>query len=257
MQFIPIAPTAHIQTYSAESEYVFALAHMGKDEDYLKQMVDLSYEKKLILDNGAYEEEPMSPHEIVTLWKNARIYELVLPDVLQSAWQTSQKFAQFLHQYDSEHFKGVERFMIVPQGRNHIEAAVCLKKMVELYHLLGIEKGITLGIPKHFHSFSGGRLSFIHRILRNVEASDWFSQYIAQQQIHLLGMGETYFDLVHFNTCHVRSMDSARPFVLSFAGVGLLDPKPKRQDEYFYRIMDGTQQLNAAKNIAEIRGMLA
>jgi hypothetical protein len=112
----------------------------------------------------------------------------------------------------------------VVHGRNHAEWYECMAEFVRL----GVD---VIAIPKDYEAWHGGRKLLVEMCPSFVE-------------IHLLGWERSIWEFRNimsgFNSPAIRSMDSAKPFIYAWGGVGLGDYKdgvvpryPGRPKDYF------------------------
>lgn len=213
------------------------LNHLMENETYAAFMEKCGREGDWItLDNSAHEFHSGQPIE--DLLVNAiRIHarELVIPDVLFHSMQTVESGrAAFKFLADSTLYKACSPsplLMVVPQGRDEIDWAWCLKTLVADAEAYGLGGLVTVGLSKDYEEFPGGLRKLIDKYLMPL---------YAQKQIltHLLGW-TCNWDLIRFARDYhcLRSTDSAKPFIYAYDGIKLhhdkVPPKRRRPEDYF------------------------
>ena len=250
MRFVPIAPIS-LQLEILRT-HNFALAHMLTNSKYRENMRILGGLTFLILDNGAYEIGTLSIQTLLDLALDVKASELILPDVLhdsQATLKATGKALDYLFLFGKE-FTETKRMMLVPQGTDLIDWIACAELLITDYKVRFGNKPFTIGVPKVTAKFLGGRRNLLSKFL--VEA-----QMIHQFDIHLLGVAEDIHQikqLAQAHGKHIRTIDSARPFIWAHANRYLSvihedTDYPGRPADYFNLDFSYTQKLLTLNNI--------
>jgi hypothetical protein len=200
----------------------------------------------LILDNSAHERhEGQAPEELLASASDIRPQEIVCPDALFDTRRTLQltyeALTYFLNQGKALFRALRPRIMFVAQGQCKTDWVRCFEHQLRYWEAMGKDlqslgcPGLTFGISKDYETFSGEIIGLLEDYV--LPAKLRFSQ----AEIHLLGWGRKLHALQEIDARygdHIRSVDSAKPFVYAKAGISLsmngdIPPYPKRDSNYF------------------------
>lgn len=240
MQIALIPPIAELEKYHHASDMQLALNHLMDDQTYAAFMARCGEAGEWVtLDNSAH--EYTAGQAIEELLVNAiriQAREIVIPDVLFHSMYTvesGRSALKFL--YESDLFKACSptpRIMVVPQGRDELDWAWCLKQLAETAHAYGYQDLLTIGLSKDYAKYPGFPDGLNHLIYTYLEPM--YRMYGVQT--HLLGWTCDWemIDLARSYSC-LRSTDSAKPFIYALNGTTLHHGKvPKainRPEGYF------------------------
>jgi hypothetical protein len=203
MLFSPIPPTTMLHQVLSERKTWFALAH-EHDDCYLPEL--RSDDVTLILDNGAYERQPLSGETYV---RTIQLYQptvAVLPDMYCGPWKRSMSFSLgFLEQWSRYRWKeGLDpQWMYVPQA--------------EPGDLQGWTESLLWGCNDERVSWIGLPRCLVTHITKNSLARVFWADYIKEKfphvKVHALGMvNGNVHELAFLAERGVRSVDSSCPF---------------------------------------------
>jgi hypothetical protein len=241
---ILIPPVPHLATI-AGSRMHLVLSHMlgnaAYQTFYTQERREGAY---LILDNGAHEHSYGEPIEDL-IQKCALIgaQELVVPDVLFNASGTLESAVRSFRWFET-HLTQVEdawypTLMIVPQGATREDFVMCLDRLLEAFggflaRADPYRPRLVIGLSKDYEVFAGGLYSLLADEV--IPAAKDFRAHI-----HLLGWGRNLWEyraIINDLGDHLRSMDTAKPYVYAAHGIRLdmRNPAPvypKRSPTYF------------------------
>jgi hypothetical protein len=191
-----IAPTPQLE-YTTLGDCHFVLAQrVLKDENYEKFYA--SSHKFKLMDNGIYENIRLRDDEIIDAGKQARIDELVAPDIPGDPKTTFKMTKDFLSIVPKEW-----QVMAVPHGKSVQEYCDSFMKLSALdeVHSLGIS---ILDLWKFTGSYR----------LRPMVIHYLYQQLDIVKDIHLLGLDEP-LELFCYRHLAIRSVDTSLPFSLA------------------------------------------
>lgn len=257
MRIALIPPIPHLSDVQ-ETGFHLVLSHLLRDEKYAtfyRERRDRG--DYLILDNGAHELGASRDH--VELLKNAEMLgaqEIVLPDVLfdrRGTIERTKRMFKYLHTnegWDKYEEAGRPNLMLVPQGTDRADWAVCFESLLALVDKYWMDEmgTLVLGISKDYDDMRGG-LEFLigHYVEPKMDSLDFY--------VHCLGWPRNLWSLATIarEFPYIRSTDSARPFVYAKHGI-LLEPGgeiplyPKRDINYFSEELSQFQLKIAERN---------
>lgn len=241
MKFVPITPEEWLMPYAMDRDFGFVLGHLLGDNPYTSFYEhQVRNGMKLIFDNGAYENPlPMQPEEIMDLFSE-HLYEIALPDVLFDPSETIRlHLAAMLRMREYMDLpvkqRRFTRLMIIPQGTNPDLWIDCAWSLLQHASEIIPNIPLTVGVPRHMAAHTGGRSALLH--FRLMKIYRMFNEDVA---IHFLGINEKPSELrtlalIHGE--HIRSIDSAKPFVYAHQGLdwtdGTVSDTVKRPSNYF------------------------
>jgi hypothetical protein len=240
------------------------LAHLLHEEEYTRfYQVRRKAGDYLILDNGAHElGVSLKEGELLTLCRQLRAQELVLPDVLFDRRGTVERTKRMLKYIVNpngwRHFlsAGAPRFMLVPQGTDRADWAMCLKHLLEVWDEYSAKTPVKLanpviGISKDYDDWKGGLAYLIGHYVEPLLRIDG-----RQFDVHCLGWPNNLWAIakVKRNQPYVRSTDSAKPFVYAKNGItlepgGPIPKYPRRDANYFKEPLSPLQWKIAERNM--------
>lgn len=238
MRFAPIGPaTFKEELLKASTDYHFALGQeLIRDREYFELYREIGQRGGtfLIVDNGAAEFDQPPFEAIVEKCNAVGASEIIMPDVLFDADATIKATCSM----EARKLVPPSKRMIVPQGRNIQEWAVCLHTIHE--QLSGWYRSI--GIPKHVESMYGGRPVAVKHLV---------DLGFTGKNIHLLG---AYRNLVlETQRCAavypgIRGADSGEPVAHAQCGIMSNPTAPHVSLQWKTEVLPHTGAL-AARNI--------
>lgn len=226
MKLAFITPTAYLDQYAKQGDIYLALAHLIDDEgenEYASfHRREAQQGKRVILDNGLFEGAQVDPESLIRRASAIGAHCVFAPDVLYDAKATIKEFKQFIK---LKHEAGlVCEIAGVPQADNPAEWWECFQFM-DLHpecNLIGLS---ILSVPKAFGRDTGPTKrpitdSRVHLIRQLYAYSDLSGRRITP--CHLLGLGESYADIVtalQLLPREIVSNDSSSSFVHGLHGV--------------------------------------
>lgn len=210
----------------------------------------------LILDNSAHEHGTGgSPLQLLALADSVGADEVVVPDALEKSSETVARCV-FAMDVFMEHCPGGMNFMFVPQGSTIGAYVYCLRQLMDIavYHKISNpDMGkIVLGVSKDYERFDGGLLKLLEEFILPLQVEIGY-------EIHLLGWGRNLEELPIIASrygAHIRSTDSAKPFVYGANGIRLnlgrgepIPEYPKRSPTYFFDTLDLDAQMASKYNV--------
>lgn len=189
MKYLLIAPTRYIPNFLELVDGLFLVPEQLTDES-----VELISELRVfkMVDNGAYESEPISDEKLIELATAIGADVVIAPDVLNKRTETIRRITEFLD-YDIP-----MEVMIVPQGANPVEFVLCLKQLLPLEGYSYI--GFPIWLNKRFHC----RPEIVKYCQKKLDLSE--------KKLHLLGLDNPYEVLLYEN---VTSVDTSLPVTLA------------------------------------------
>jgi hypothetical protein len=255
MDLCLIPPIQHLRQFPQKRHLV--LSHLLTDQRYREYYMQRKAEGDfIILDNSAHENGiGEGAGKLLLQALSLMPDELVVPDALENYEQTVEFADNALRSWygSAGRLRGLPiRLMYVPQGRNVNEWAQCLVELMELHDSSSVSWGVpplcTIGISKDYAHWPGGLAALLDLVQPIV---------LEGHEVHLLGSGHDYWTAADLGKRYaIRSVDTAKPFVWAYHGVGMnlhaphyvfKDPPP-RPPLYFYTRFD---DLNLAKYNAE------
>lgn len=240
-----IPPTAHLDEFAKGGMHLL-LNHLLEDKTYFNYYRARYYHwgDYLILDNGAHEEVPSTIEDLVRKAEMVGASEIVWPDAKYDLDRTIGLFEMTVHSLRNMRMLGYRRWMLVPQGSDIMEWTYCLHYMVGRWQTLSREipqlfgKAPIIGFPMKYTdgTFSDHDVTLAFNFLNDLNV-----RYPIK--VHLLGWDRSPFEWVPrlVKAPFVRSVDTAKPFVLTLAGkhAGPMTDFPRRPDNYFEATMEG------------------
>jgi hypothetical protein len=159
-----------------------------------------------ILDNGAFEGEPVPDDRLMLLATSSGLLdEVVVPDVLGDVVGTLEKVRQFESVVKSAGAHAPKHYMGVVQGETYTECVECIEQLTEYSYIT------TLGIPKHLLATVGPKE------IRLMLAAYIEERYKRRLSTHFLGSSPIWpSELREAARFNVRSMDTSMPFVFAY-----------------------------------------
>lgn len=222
----------------------------------------------LLLDNSAHELGAGEDAEDLMLKAiDLQAQEVVVPDVLANAEGTVEKAISTHELWYESSYSGMinlnPALMYVPQGNNRKEWEECMWELARIHFHTArrwrIRRDFVLGISKDYETWDEGLLGILLNPVVNL-----LGHYKATKiQIHLLGWGRQLWklqELTRLSHLHIRSVDSAKPFVYARKRIelnpGKAIPKyPTRPSDYFSRKFTPAQRKVALHNVDVFRRM--
>lgn len=218
----------------------------------------------VIMDNGAHELGMGQTHsELLMRCRSIGANEVVLPDVLFDRRGTVERTKQMLKWiigpgWDEYNETGCPRCMVVPQGTDRSDWAICLKSLLQAWDFYARQAPSELappviGVSKDYDDWRGGLPYLVGHYIKPVFDS-------RECDVHCLGWPSYLWSiaLVARQFPWVRSTDSAKAFVYAKNGI-LLEPGgpvpsyPRRDPRYFNDPLSRTQRAIAKRNISVFR----
>lgn len=271
MQLAFITPTAYLSKFSSQGDFYLALAHLiddnGENEYATFHRREAEKGRRVVLDNGLFEGAQVEPEALIERARAIKAQAVCAPDVLYDSKGTIKAFKEFIRlKYETGLVCDV---MGIPQADNPSGWWECFQFM-DMHtgcDLVGLS---ILSVTKSFDFLAGrgrdeyitGARAYLIRQLYNY--SDLSGRRLTP--IHLLGLGESYADVVQAIELLPRdivSNDSSSCFVHGAQGIrydqfGVLpygkDPTKLNFDLSPYlsssRIDDTQYNIDIAKGIA-------
>ena len=215
MKAAVIAPTPHLEL-SDEGDYYFVLGHRAMtDEKYLQYYVDNVAQKKILLDNGAFELDTSIPTDVLLdMAKILNADEVVAPDFPMHGEESYNMAKDFLSVVP----KGMQ-IIVLPHGRD-------VPEFIKYYNrVLARLSADVIGFSVLFHKHTGLR----PHLIRYLQQNDMFAY---DTEHHLFGL-DSLAELVLIN--NIRSVDCSLPISIAKAGYQLMfmvnPPEHKRVDD--------------------------
>ena len=220
-----------------------------ESEDYMEVYKDIAKrpENFVIMDNGAFEfGASIDLGKYLSIILEVRPDEIVLPDRMFRAKDTIKMSKEFMDLMGcprdySPSIRGVA------QGRTIEEFLECADALIAM----GVD---TIAIPKDYDIWEGGR--------EVLAATIAFRTAKRGTDIHLLGMSATYDPAFGWSKelkSSIRSIDSAKPGILSCDGIRLHDGtedryKSSRPENYFEVELDNKNRKMLFHNLMVVKG---
>lgn len=182
--------------------------------------------------------------------------EIAVADAL-GQYQETVRRAKAALQYYGEHAHILTenniQLMLIPHGQTIYEWGRCMWDLIHLHRMhLGSERRFTIGVPKMYERWAGGRMNLMDRFV--VEA--W---KLHPCDVHLLGIEGPLHSLTSIAQRYpwVRSTDSAKPFTYAMGGIAFdgryggreMEQNPGRPENYFDRTMTAEELVIARHNV--------
>jgi hypothetical protein len=230
-----------------------ALNHLLENREYRQFMTACGDAGDWItLDNSAHEfKSGQAIEEVLVNAIAIKAREIVIPDTLFHAMFTVQQArAAFKFLSESALFEACSptpRLMVVPQGRDEIDWAWCLKQLVDTAGAYGFKDLLTIGLSKDYDTLVMGGLANLLRKYLEPYA-------MVGIETHLLGWTCKWSlcDLAR-EFSFIRSIDTAKPFIYAMQGRRLShdrDPvQIHRPENYFdYSFSNHSETLERANH---------
>lgn len=220
-----ITPTAYLEKYATQGDIHLALAHLiddnGQNEYASFYRREVEKGRRVILDNGLFEGAQVTTDQLLERAAAIKASVVCAPDVLYDSKGTIKAFKQFIR--DKQEFGLVAEVMGIPQADNQTDWWECFQFM-DMHaecDLIGLS---ILSVPKSFAKWStkeqpitSARVQLIRQLY---SYSDISGRRITP--MHLLGLGESYDDILEARTLLSRdiiSNDSSSAFVHGIMGI--------------------------------------
>lgn len=261
-----IPPIPHLTQFGTGTFHLL-LSHLVEDGRYFHHyQAQRGHGAYLVLDNSAHENrEGETPAKLLKQAAALCAQEVVVPDCLEDGPRTVELAVTTLEAWFERPRASslIERLnpalMYVPQGKDSLEWAQCLRELVLLHGFMSkranIRKDFVIGLSKDYEVWPGGLLGLLDDHLWPLVQA--LSKKSVKVNVHLLGWGRDLAALRKISKAHpwIRSTDSAKPFVYAMNGIGLdymleeIPPYPGRPSDYFTRQMTMGQANLAGDNI--------
>lgn len=228
MKLAFITPTAYLNKYAKQGDFYLALAHLidddGKNEYARFHRREAQQGKRVILDNGLFEGAQVSTDQLLRRAEVIGAQVVCAPDVLFDSKGTIKAFKQFIK--DKQELGAVFDVMGIPQANNPVEWWECFQFMQSQSdcNMVGLS---ILSVPESFATsareagYADGITGPRCYLIRELYALSVLSG-TRLKPMHLLGLGESYGDVVLANRLLPRdvvSNDSSSTFVHGAAKV--------------------------------------
>jgi hypothetical protein len=212
-------------------------------DNYQRGLSAVAQDDYVILDNGAYEGDPVTNKYLFNAALNIDANEIVLPDVMRDPEGTVEKARAALTAYDQWRLD----LLTVPRVhvRDHrfmavLQSSGSMGEVHDMFNVLAdIPQITTIGIPRHFVDFDK---YFRWQVLSNVNLTEYRSRFA----FHLLGQNPKFPDeafVIAGDFPWVRSVDSSMPYNYTLAGAKL-DPWTRCERPARYFDKDWMQQVD-------------
>ena len=173
------------------------------------------------MDNGAFENGSSDVlADIIEGIETMHPQEVILPDRMFMSDKTIEMTADALRVLKPK-YPGMN-FQAVVQGRNYHEILDC----IQAYNYMGIS---IIGVPKDYEAWPGGR-----EVICSLIRGEYCPPFDVDM-IHLLGMEKDVHTVRRWRNCNnIRSMDTAKPYIITAENRNMFDCKIPRQKDYFY-----------------------
>lgn len=220
MDFAVISPTAGLERYATLSKTHLVLAQV-KDPAYWAFYYNRRKEGDfIILDNGAYEGEPFSPHHYVQKIINLRPHVVTLPDLLLQDTDRSMHFSLgFLYWLESLHETWEHEYCFIPQAlegkdEDWVRCAKYISEKVPEVTYLGLPRALATHIFK--------------KPLARVLLAYVLKDELPNMNLHAFGMvNGDYHELPYLAHAGVNSIDSSAPVYRGLHNIKLETPMDK------------------------------
>jgi len=200
MKFLVIPPIPNVSDLARVADGLFLVPLHESVRDEIRRI-----QKIKMLDNGAYEGEPVDDETLIKLSYELDVDIVIVPDVLRAKKKTLKRIHKFL-----EISPTTFEYMLVPQGRSPIEFFECLKEILKF-------EPDYIGFPIWLEKRFKCRVEIIHYSLQKLPQ-------LRDIKIHLLGLDNPYEVRAYANCPPVVSVDSSLPCTLAHHGVTELLP---------------------------------
>lgn len=221
-----IVPTFYLQKFATQGDFYLALAHLIDDNGTNAYTTfhrrEAAKGKRIVLDNGLFEGAQVDPATLVHRAGLVNAQTVCAPDVLYDSKGTIKEFKNFIKLKQEEGL--VCNIMGIPQASNPANWWECFQFM-DMHpecHLIGLS---ILSIERSFQSVAKGAdkrpitASRVHLIKQLYSYSHFSDRRITP--CHLLGLGESYADIIYAKRLLSRdivSNDSSSAFVHGLKG---------------------------------------
>jgi len=204
MEFCIISPADGLRKFASQSKYHLLLPQV-RNIQYTKFYVKRREEGDfIILDNGAYEKQLVTPTRMLERIDKYKPHVVVLPDAYLDSTITWKSTLGFLDRYYDDIHKvyPTTYFMGVPNGSSLFEWYECAKKMVDDYRITWI--AIPRNVATHLAPDSSDIRAACAQVVKDMRPDI---------NIHALGMANgSLEELYHIAKCGlVASCDSSAP----------------------------------------------
>lgn len=222
-----IVPTAYLEQFAKQGDFYLALAHLiddnGENEYARFHRREAEQGRRVILDNGLFEGAQVPPESLLRRARAIKAQVVCAPDVLYDSKGTIKAFKEFIRLKQDEGM--VINVMGIPQANNPTQWWECWQFM-EMHSDCNIIGLSILSVPKSFDILAGqqrdsGYITGARMyLLRQLSSLKSFSGRTLKP-MHLLGLGESYADIVTASRLlpeEVVSNDSSSAFVHGIQG---------------------------------------
>jgi hypothetical protein len=203
--------------------------------------------KKIILDNGAAEDEQLGDAMLFEVAYHLRPAEIALPDVLFDADGTVFRSIQFMKEFGSDlHSETAVGF--VAQGGTTEEAVSTISTIMDSSIGGDIE---VVYIPRLLVHSHGDRA--------RLDAAEWVDINFPELDIHLFGASPNWYAEVReaAKLPYIRSIDTSLPYILAAYDTSLkatLREPRRRPRDYFDLKFNASQDALVDYNIETLKG---
>lgn len=230
------------QTWQLELPHMYL-----HDEEYAGHYAMLRGSgKRVILDNGAAEDEQLGDATLFELANHLRPTEIALPDVLFDADGTVFRTIQFMKEFGGDlHSDTAVGF--VAQGGSAEEAVSTIATIMDSSIGSDIE---VVYIPRLLVKHHGDHTRF--------DVAEWIDINFPELDIHLFGASPNWYAEIReaAKLTFIRSVDTSLPYVLAAYNVGLkatLKDVYRRPREYFDLQFNNSQSALADLNVETLK----
>lgn len=221
-----IAPIPHLSEYATGDFHLVLLHLLLQQPGYRHHYNRLTLANPMthiVVDNSAFElGAGLSVNELLdqAIYIGAR--EICIPDVMHDAQGTIERAAMSIRTLYSNRRKDLRdhliQLMIIPHGKTIYQWGQCLEAQVQFLDDMFPNDRFTIGIPKDYETWPGGRMSLIARFVEQYRRD-------RDMDVHLLGVNNlNAITAMRLQYPWIRSTDSVKPF--TYARAGLVIPPP-------------------------------
>jgi hypothetical protein len=212
-----IAPVALLRY--TETQNIQMMLPSVREPDYLAHYRKLSLKEfpnyYVILDNGAWEREPLDNGDLIGLGWRTQVQEVVTPDVINDKDATVKAMRKFFKRY--QRFAEITTswrpsFVAVAHGYNAYEAMEFIRLVEDEFPQVD-----TISAGRAFTRACGdnkARLKLAEWVMERYPGRFWF---------HLLGYNDAWHGELKACRGLVRSVDTVAPFTAAYHGMKLHD----------------------------------